>query len=130
VARAERINPLVVCIDARHAHAALSVGINKSDPNDTRPGRTHAHGLVSRGKGEERGEPAYSLRSCGPYPPAGVRREIESQVRARTGRRRVRGATRLTYGAVEQLGPLLPGVETRQVVKLNCELVCRELMGS
>src|ERR1700756_3525813 len=26
----------VVCIDARHAHAALSVRMNKSDPNDAR----------------------------------------------------------------------------------------------
>ena len=32
----KRIDLPVVCIDARHAHAALSVRINKSDPNDAR----------------------------------------------------------------------------------------------
>src|SRR3954454_13870948 len=31
-----RIDLPVVCIDARHAHAALSVRMNKSDPNDAR----------------------------------------------------------------------------------------------
>jgi len=32
----KRIDLPVVCIDARHAHAALSVRLNKSDPNDAR----------------------------------------------------------------------------------------------
>jgi transposase len=32
----KRINLPVVCIDARHAHAALSVRLNKSDANDAR----------------------------------------------------------------------------------------------
>ncbi|MFM9845988.1 MAG: IS110 family transposase [Hyphomicrobiaceae bacterium] len=32
----KRIDLPVVCVDARHAHAALSVRINKSDPNDAR----------------------------------------------------------------------------------------------
>ena len=32
----KRIDLPVVCIDARHAHAALSVRMNKSDPNDAR----------------------------------------------------------------------------------------------
>ena len=32
----KRIELPVVCIDARHAHAALSVRMNKSDPNDAR----------------------------------------------------------------------------------------------
>jgi transposase len=32
----KRIDLPAVCIDARHAHAALSVRINKSDPNDAR----------------------------------------------------------------------------------------------
>jgi transposase len=32
----KQIDLPVVCIDARHAHAALSVRINKSDPNDAR----------------------------------------------------------------------------------------------
>jgi transposase len=32
----KRINLPVVCIDARHAHAALSVRMNKSDENDAR----------------------------------------------------------------------------------------------
>ncbi len=31
-----RVDLPVVCIDARHAHAALSVRINKSDQNDAR----------------------------------------------------------------------------------------------
>jgi hypothetical protein len=31
-----RIGLPVVCVDARHAHAALSVRMNKSDPNDAR----------------------------------------------------------------------------------------------
>src|ERR1700752_3764432 len=31
-----RVDLPVVCIDARHAHAALSVRMNKSDPNDAR----------------------------------------------------------------------------------------------
>ena len=30
----KRVGLLVVCVDARHAHAALSVRMNKSDPND------------------------------------------------------------------------------------------------
>ena len=32
----KRVDLPVVCIDARHAHAALSVRMNKSDPNDAR----------------------------------------------------------------------------------------------
>ena len=32
----KRVNLPVVCVDARHAHAALSVRMNKSDPNDAR----------------------------------------------------------------------------------------------
>ena len=32
----QRVGLPVVCIDARHAHAALSVRMNKSDPNDAR----------------------------------------------------------------------------------------------
>jgi transposase len=32
----KRIDLPVVCIDERHVHAALSVRINKSDPNDAR----------------------------------------------------------------------------------------------
>lgn len=31
-----RVGLPVVCVDARHAHAALSVRMNKSDPNDAR----------------------------------------------------------------------------------------------
>jgi transposase len=31
-----RVDLPVVCIDARHAHAALSVRMNKSDQNDAR----------------------------------------------------------------------------------------------
>ena len=32
----KRVSLPVVCVDARHAHAALSVRMNKSDPNDAR----------------------------------------------------------------------------------------------
>lgn len=32
----KRLDLPVVCVDARHAHAALSVRMNKSDPNDAR----------------------------------------------------------------------------------------------
>lgn len=32
----KRVELPVVCVDARHAHAALSVRLNKSDPNDAR----------------------------------------------------------------------------------------------
>ena len=32
----KRLDLPVVCVDARHAHAALSVRLNKSDPNDAR----------------------------------------------------------------------------------------------
>lgn len=32
----KRVGLPVVCVDARHAHAALSVRMNKSDPNDAR----------------------------------------------------------------------------------------------
>jgi hypothetical protein len=32
----KRVGLPVVCVDARHAHAALSVRMNKSDPNDVR----------------------------------------------------------------------------------------------
>ncbi len=31
-----RLDPPVICVDARHAHAALSVRMNKSDENDAR----------------------------------------------------------------------------------------------
>jgi transposase len=32
----KRVGLPVVCVDARHAHAVLSVRMNKSDPNDAR----------------------------------------------------------------------------------------------
>ena len=44
----------VVCMDARHAHAALSVRPSKSDRNDARGlARDGADGLVQRGSGQE-----------------------------------------------------------------------------
>ena len=53
----KRVDLPVVCIDARHAKAALSVRMNKSDENDARgPRRTGARRLVSRGQGQERGK--------------------------------------------------------------------------
>ena len=33
----KRVGLPVVCVDARHAHAVLSVRMNKSDPNDVLP---------------------------------------------------------------------------------------------
>ncbi|MBK8211946.1 MAG: nitronate monooxygenase [Rhodospirillales bacterium] len=42
----KRLDLPVVCIDARHAHAALPVRINKSDPNDAR-------GLAGHGERHE-----------------------------------------------------------------------------
>ena len=45
----------VVCMDARHAKAALSLQINKTDANDAfRPGAGGSHRLVPRGRGQKR----------------------------------------------------------------------------
>jgi transposase len=38
----KRVGLPVVCVDARHAHAVLSVRVNKSDPNDARGSARHA----------------------------------------------------------------------------------------
>ena len=49
-----RVDLPVVCIEARHAHAALSVRMNKSDQDDRpRSGRTGAGRLVSRSQSQE-----------------------------------------------------------------------------
>jgi transposase len=43
----------VVCMDARHAHAALSVRPSKSDRNDAHGLAEGPDGLVQRGSGQE-----------------------------------------------------------------------------
>ena len=79
----KRIELPVVCIDARHAHAALSVRMNKSDPNDAR-------GLAElvrvgwyrevRVKSDE-GQAARSLLVARARLVA-IRRDLENQVRS------------------------------------------------
>ena len=45
-----------VCMDARHAKAALSLQINKTDANDDiRPGTRVSHRVVPGGRGEKHG---------------------------------------------------------------------------
>jgi transposase len=73
----------VVCIDARHVHAALSVRMNKSDQNDTR-------GLAElvrigwyrevkvKSKESQKARSILVARSR----LVGIRRDIENQVRA------------------------------------------------
>ena len=39
----KRVGLPVVCVDARHAHAALSVRMNKSDPNNIEDGADQHH---------------------------------------------------------------------------------------
>lgn len=47
----------VICLDARHANAALSMRINKSDQNDAKGvGRNGAHGMVPGSRREGGGE--------------------------------------------------------------------------
>jgi transposase len=63
-----RVELPVVCIDARHAHAALSVRMNKSDQNDAR-------GLAAELKARKaRGSARYSSREPGSCPCAGISR--------------------------------------------------------
>ena len=51
-----RLGLPVICIDARHAKAALSLQINKSDRNDAVGlGSDHADGLVQGGPSQEPG---------------------------------------------------------------------------
>ena len=70
-------------LDARHAHAALSVRINKSDQNDARGPRPMVQGgLVSRGQGQERGKSEGPRDTLCPIPPGSIRRDLENQVRS------------------------------------------------
>lgn len=77
-----RVDLPVVCIDARHAHAALSVRMNKSDQNDA-PGLAELCGLAgierSRSRARKvRGSARYSSRDPGSW----LFVEIESEVRS------------------------------------------------
>ena len=59
----------VICIDARHAKAALSMQINKSDRNDAAGiARIHAVRLVQGGPSQERGVPRDTGRPEQPGP--------------------------------------------------------------
>jgi transposase len=79
----KRIGLPAVCVDARHAHAALSVRINKSDPNDAR-------GLAElirvgwyrevRVKSDESQEIRSPLVARSRF--VGIRRDLENQARA------------------------------------------------
>lgn len=67
-----RVDLPVVCIDARHAHAALSVRMNKSDQNDAR-GLANWCGLVGIEKSRSRARKVrrsarYSSRDPGSCP--------------------------------------------------------------
>jgi transposase len=78
-----RVDLPVVCIDARHAHAALSVRINKSDQNDAR-GLAE---LVRVGWYREvrvKSEESQRIRSMlvARSRLVGIRRDIENQVRS------------------------------------------------
>ncbi len=78
-----RVDLPVVCIDARHAHAALSVRMNKSDQNDAQGLAELVQGrLVSRGEGQERGEPRIRAILVARSRLVGIRRDIENQVRS------------------------------------------------
>jgi hypothetical protein len=63
----------VVCLDARHAKAALACEINKTDrKRRLRPGPAGAHGLIPRGPGQELRRPL-CLRSLAGAGPAGAK---------------------------------------------------------
>ncbi len=57
----------VVCIDARHAKAALAMRLNKTDANDAVGlAQDRAHGLVSRGGRQKRTQPSDPRVAGGP----------------------------------------------------------------
>jgi transposase len=66
-----KVEPPVACIDARHAHAALSVRMNKSDQIDARSVGIEKSRLRAR---KVRRSARYSLRDSGWYPCAGTSR--------------------------------------------------------
>ena len=79
----KRVDLPVVCIDARHAHAALSVRMNKSDPNDAR-GLAE---LVRVGWYREvrvKSDEGQAIRSLlvARARLVGIRRDLENQVRS------------------------------------------------
>jgi transposase len=79
----KRIDLPVVCIDARHAHAALSVRINKSDPNDAR-GLAELMRMGWYREVKVKSEASQLVRSLlvARARLVGIRREIENQVRS------------------------------------------------
>ena len=79
----KRIDLPVVCIDARHAHAALSVRINKSDPNDAR-GLAELMRMGWYREVRVKSEESQFVRSLlvARARLVGIRREIENQVRS------------------------------------------------
>jgi transposase len=104
----KRIDLPVVCIDARHAHAALSVRINKSDPNDAR-GLAE---LIRMGWYREvkvKSEQSQLVRSLliARARLVAVRRDIENQIRS----------------LLKENGQLFPRAIGRQFRERVCELV-------
>lgn len=79
----KRIDLPVVCIDARHAHAALSVRINKSDPNDAR-GLAELMRVGWYREVRVKSEESQLVRSLlvARARLVGIRRELENQVRS------------------------------------------------
>ena len=78
----KRVGLPVVCVDARHAHAALSVRMNKSDPNDARGLaeliRVGWYREVRVKSGESQGIRALLVARARLV---GIRRDLENQVR-------------------------------------------------
>jgi transposase len=79
----KRIDLPVVCIDARHAHAALSVRINKSDPNDAR-GIAELMRMGWYREVRVKSEESQMIRSLlvARARLVGIRRDLENQVRS------------------------------------------------
>lgn len=79
----KRIGLPVVCIDARHAHAALSVRINKSDPNDAR-GIAELMRMGWYREVKVKSEESALIRSLlvARARFVGIRRDLENQVRS------------------------------------------------
>ena len=79
----KRVNLPVVCIDARHAHAALSVRINKSDENDAR-GLAELIRIGWYREVKVKSEASQIVRSIlvARARLVGIRRDIENQVRS------------------------------------------------
>jgi transposase len=84
----------VICFDARHAKAVLSLKVNKKDANDARFGADYAGRLVPRGDGGGARLPSTSyfatLKNCvrgilktfGRVLPKGLRSQFAERVRA------------------------------------------------